>query len=55
MISLKRSNLPPFHHMLTLGKEALGIRITMGKLDRHAVWHPMRPDIFLLFRGRRIG
>jgi hypothetical protein len=30
-ISLKRSNKPPFHHMLTLGTEALGVRVTMGQ------------------------
>lgn len=54
MTRLKRYNKPPFHHMLTLGTEALGVRVTMGKLDRHGVWHPMRPCVFLLFRGRRV-
>jgi hypothetical protein len=55
LIHLERSNKPPFHHMLTLGREALGVRVTMGKLDRHGVFHQMRPCVFLLFRGRRLG
>lgn len=43
------------HRMLTIGRETCGLRVTMGKLDRHGSWHSRWPDIFLLWRDRRIG
>jgi hypothetical protein len=38
---------------MTLGTEALGLRVTQGKLDRRGRFHPKRPCVFVLFRGRR--
>lgn len=43
------------HRMLTIGRDTCGVRVTMGKLDRRGKWHAHRPDIFLLWRDRRIG
>ena len=42
------------HYMLTIGSERAGLRITRGNLDRRGRWHPWRPDVFLLWRGRRV-
>lgn len=42
------------HRMLTIGGEQLGVRATMGRLSRRAVWHPYCPCVFLLWRGRRL-
>ena len=63
MISIKRArvDLPEhnFHYvgglMLTLGTERFGLRITRGHLSRRAVFHDNWPDVFFLFRGRRVG
>jgi hypothetical protein len=43
------------HWMLTFGSEQAGLRITRGTLDRHGCWHPWRLDVFLLWKGRRVG
>jgi hypothetical protein len=42
------------HWMFTLGTERAGIRVTRGTISRHGVWHPWRPCVFLLWRGRRV-
>lgn len=43
------------HRMLTIGKEACGLRVTMGKLGRNGTWHAWQPCVFLLWRGRRLN
>lgn len=43
------------HRTLTLGSERYGLRVARGRLDRRGKWHGNRPDVFLLWRGRRIG
>lgn len=39
---------------MTLGTQRLGLRITRGKIDRHGWFHPNRPCVFVLWRGRRL-
>jgi len=40
--------------MRTIGNESLGLRMTRGKLDRSGVFHDDWPDIFGLWRNRRM-
>lgn len=43
------------HWMLTLGTEHAGLRVTRGRLSRKGQFHDWQPDVFLLWRGRRVG
>jgi len=60
MLSLKRCDLVVEgvqvggHWMFTLGNERAGLRVTRGHLDRRGRFHRNRPDVFLLWRGRRV-
>jgi hypothetical protein len=42
------------HWMLTLGTERAGVRVTRGRLSRRGRFHRWQPDVFLLWRGRRV-
>lgn len=43
-------------HLLTIGSPARGLclRITMGSLSRHGKWRGWVPDVFLIWRGKRV-
>jgi hypothetical protein len=43
-------------HLLTIGSptRGLALRVTMGSLSRRGRWHGWWPDVFLIWRGRRV-
>ncbi len=40
---------------MTIGNERLGLRITKGRLTKKGKWHERQPNVFLLWKGKRIG
>lgn len=41
-------------HILTIGSpERTALRVTLGHCDRHGRWHPLLPDVFIIWRGCR--
>jgi hypothetical protein len=43
-------------HLLTVGSPARGLclRITLGRLDRSGRFHDRQPDVFLIWKGKRV-
>lgn len=43
-------------HLLTVGSPTRGLafRMVMGRLSRRGRWHGWQPDVFFIWRGKRV-
>jgi hypothetical protein len=51
---VKLERMWPKGKYMTIGTERLGLRIARGHLDRHGKFHDNWPNIFVLWRHRRL-